>query len=207
MTKATVSIIFILAVIVVSVTIHIGHQIINQYNTTNNRPEENNSSNNIHLVEDFLREARNVYLNKTCPKDVFTCGNSNVDSLTLKIIFNATIENDTIVVDGVKYRYMIVGFYDKEKNISIFPEKITAPDSISIEYIPRNKSVTYTGGQPYTFLVRVNGETCKFTFWYIGFQISSFSMLGRSHSCNSIRAVEIYLGKNHYLWLILVKET
>jgi len=217
MTKLSIIFLIVLTLIVVSVILYIGywwgsnhHSIgtvmtITYTNDTNTISKHTIGNNITCLVEKFLYEARSVYLGKACPRDVFVCNKPNVDNFTLAVIFNATIKGDVMKINGVRYKFIVVRYYDKEKNVSIFPKKIAHGD-ICIEYIPRNKSVTYTGGLPYTYIVHVGNKTYKFTFWYIGFFISSFSILGTSYSYSNVCAIEIYLGRNHYLWLILVGE-
>ena len=205
MTRNAMIVLVFLTIIVAGVILYFEYRVPSYHSVVTTKSIE--SSDRVDLVENFLHKARMVYLNKTCPRDVFTCGKPNVDSFTLMMIFNATVEGDFMIIDGIRYRYIVVRFYNGENNTSIFPKEITTPDGIHVEYIPGNETVTYTGGSLYTYRVQANNEECKLTFGYIGFYISSFSILGESRSCDNIWAVEIFLGKDNYLWLILVRKT
>ncbi|MCD6324378.1 MAG: hypothetical protein J7L55_04650 [Desulfurococcales archaeon] len=157
------------------------------------------------ILKEFLQEAKQVYLNKSCPPEVFTCNHPNVDEFTANLIMNSTISENTIILNGKKYAYAVLQLYWKGKAV-INPETVRV-DNTTITKASRNETVTYTGGYPTTYIIKTHNETLKITYYYIGFMASSFSMIAHTTQLsNETYATSIFLGPNQYAWLVLTKN-
>ena len=137
----------------------------------------------------------------------------NVDELSLSLILNSTIINDTtLLINGTPYRYIIVYIYDHDENISLRFNDINV-DGILVSYIPPPTSVTYTGGRPFTYRIYYNGKSCEATIWVIPFMMGGEVYAESYKACEGIYLVSIYVSPMNYsagayresVWVVLVK--
>ncbi len=165
----------------------------------------------VKTLKEISGEAKRIYLDSIRENKTWKF---SIDSkLSKAFILNATIVNETMVfIDDTAYRYVIVSIYDAGTGWGFTPQKISI-DNISVELLPRNKSVTYTGGQRYNYLVRVGNATCRAGFVSIGFmEATRYLTIGAERVCDSIYFLKITvaskLGSTRYVSsarLILIK--
>lgn len=143
--------------------------------TTNININNDNVSTNTTITEGELKkiieEAKDIYLDALEKNDTSYI---SIDNFSKMLIMNATIINGTTLsVNHTVYRYVVVHIYDAESNLSFAPER-TSVDGIVVQSLPMNKSITYTGGTIYNYLVTYEGKTYKVSFSSVGFFESSF---------------------------------
>ncbi len=179
-------------------------------------PEASSYKLAVKLLKEVLMEARETYLKAVRENEAWRLLiHESYSNFSKALILNSTIVNDTtIIVNGVAYRYVIVRVYDGEDNIYITPGKIRV-GNILVELIPRNKSMTYTGGLPYDYLVHVGDEVCKARFYSIGFVIGTKHLTASTDRvCDNIYKASVTVlkelgnpGRCKLVWLILVRES
>ncbi len=127
-----------------------------------------------------------------------------LSGLAKDLVMNSEIINDTHVRIGAKlYRYSILRLH---RGNVYFDAKRTKLDGIKIVEIPRNKSVTYTGGIPTTYeLISSSGRKCVFRIWTIGLVISSHPVYGfSSRLCvEGTYVVLLWVGMKEFAWIVL----
>lgn len=169
----------------------------------------------VKLLKEILGEARETYLDAVKENETWRLLiYEPYSSFSKALILNSTIVNDTtIVVNGVAYRYVIVRVDDGEDNIYITPQRIRV-GNILVELLPRNKSLTYTGGLPYDYLVHVGNKVCKARFYFIGFVIGTKQLtVSTDRVRDNIYEASVTVLKElgnpkrcKLVWLILVRE-
>ena len=129
-------------------------------------------------------------------------------------VLNATIVDwRTLMIGHSVYRYVIVRLYDSADKFSFEPMSIGV-DNILVEQLPRNKTVTYTGVVPHSYLVRYNGMACRAKLVSVGFVEATHRLTVRARRvCDDVYlvglAVSEKLGSTAYVdtvWLVLVKQ-
>ncbi|QIW24106.1 hypothetical protein EWF20_08085 [Sulfolobus sp. S-194] len=137
-----------------------------------NIPSKNGSS-KISLVSSnvstFIQEAQKLYLcslnnSKICPPDLVNI--SSAVFLSLKVI-----NNTTMLFNNTEYKFVVLN----QSGGSVYVEKyiIYYHDDWVV-----NSTITYTGGYPVFFTVKLDNRTIvgQFTHYVIAFQLSSFSV-------------------------------
>ena len=127
---------------------------------------------------------------------------------------NSTIINETTLSIGNRvYRYVIVSIYYSESKLNFMPQEIRV-DDVFIKYLPRNKSVTYTGIIPYSYLMRYRGKTYDIGFGSITYVEASYYLTTNTDRVSDdIYEVTITVAREldntayiDVAWLILYKE-
>lgn len=166
-------------------------------------------------LKNILEEAKEIYLRALKKNEtwriMFYKPYSNFSKM---FILNATIVNETTLLVGhTVYRYIIVHVYDAKSKLNFMPQRIQV-NSILVELLPRNNSITYTGIVPYEYLVTYEGKTCKVLFSSIGFVEASYYLTVSADKINNnMYKVKITvareLGNTAYVnvvWLILIRN-
>jgi len=166
-------------------------------------------------LKNFLEEARDIYLNS-----LRNNGTRAIliyepySNLSKMFILNTTIVNETTLsIDHTAYRYMVVHVYDAESRQNFMPQRIQI-NSMLIELLPKNKSITYTGMTPYDYLVSYESNSYKVSFLSTSFVEASYYLtVSTDRVNNNIYKVRITvakeLGSAAYIsvaWLILMKN-
>lgn len=186
----------------------------------------NNASNSITIenrtyrlsvkeLKKLLEEARNVYLNALRNNETWMIMvYEPYSNFSKMLISNTTIVNDTTLLIGhTIYKYIVVHIYDAKSRLNFTPQRIQV-NSILVELLPRNKSITYTGMVPYDYLVSCKDKIYRISFTSIGFvEASHYLTVSADQVSNNMYKVRIVvtreLGSIKYVnvaWLILIKN-
>ena len=119
----------------------------------------------------------------------------------------------TLSIGHTVYKYMVVHVYDAESKIDLMPQRIQV-NSILVELLPKNTSVTYTCKIPYNYLVSYGDKTNRISFFSVGFpEISYYLTIATDKISDDMYKVEITVAKeldsNTYVdeaWFILFRE-
>ena len=165
-------------------------------------------------LKEILREAKNIYLEALEKNETWRILIYEPYSNCSRVfILNSTTINETILYIGnTTYRYIIVNIYNHESKFSFMPQRIRV-DDVSIELLPRSKSVTYMGAMPYEYLTNYGCRAYRVSFTSIGFvEATKNHVVSTNKVDNNIYKVKITLtgksGGTEYVdkaWLILVK--
>ncbi len=171
--------------------------------------------NAVEKLEDILEKARSIYL------DALREGRrweamiyEPLSNFSRLFVLNATIVDwHTLMIGHSVYRYVVVRLYDSADKFSFEPMSIGV-DDILVEQLPRNKTVTYTGVVPHSYLVRYKGMTCRAELVSPGFVEATHRLTVRAHRIYGNvylvgLAVSEKLGSTAYVdtvWLVLVKQ-
>ncbi|MGC8571229.1 MAG: hypothetical protein ACP5L1_07920 [Caldivirga sp.] len=158
----------------------------------------------------ILTDAKEAYENASSPLPVGFLGFD--PGLARSLILNSTIFNETtLLINGTPYRYIILSVWCRDCGFS-FELSNASMDGVSIYLRPRNTTVTYTGGLPFTYVMSYDGVRYEFTLWYIGVQIASFRVFGYSQELGKgVYAVQLFTSTPRsldveHVWLVLIKE-
>ena len=181
-------------------------------NTTGD--EDNTYKLAIKEVERILEEARDIYLNALSRNETWAILiREPYSNLSRMFILDTTIiDETTLLINHTAYRYLVVHVYDAESKTSFMPQRIQV-DSMIVELLPRNNTVTYTGGVIYDYIVSYRGRSFRASFTSIGFVEASYYLtVSTSRISDNIYKVEITvasgLGSTAYIskaWLILAR--
>jgi len=166
-------------------------------------------------LKNILEEAKGIYLNalkknKTWKILIY----EPYSNFSKMFILNTTIVNETTLSVGhMVYKYIVVHVYDAESKLNFMPQRIRV-NSILVELLPRNKSITYTGIAPYDYLVSYGSKTYRVSFSSIGFVETSYYLtVSADKVSNNMYKVKITvareLGNTAYVnvaWLILMRN-
>lgn len=158
----------------------------------------------------ILDEARKVYAELVEKNKLYMM---SLDNFSKMFIEKASIINETTIrIGNESYRYAVFMVYNNENKFDFFPKKLVV-DGIEVQLLPRNESVTYTGGLPYHYLIKYEGEACSVKFFEIGFVIATNSLLGSTiNPCNGIYVLRLSVHKDirckceSEVWLVLIKQ-
>ena len=159
----------------------------------------------------ILKEAREVYAELVGKGKLYMM---NLDNFSKLFVEKASIVNETTIRIGNElYRYVVFYVYNA-KNKFLFDSKKLIVNDIEIRLLPRNKSVTYTGGLPYSYLIMYGSEVCRVRFFEIGFVTANYNLLGSTiNPCNGIYVLRISVNKDvgcascaSEVWLVLFKK-
>lgn len=153
----------------------------------------------------ILNEARKIYTELVEKNESYMM---SLDNFSKMFIEKASIINETTIrIGNESYRYVIFMVYNNENNFDFSPQKLVV-DDVEVQLLPRNKSVTYTGGLPYHYLIKYEGEVCSVKFFEIGFIIATNNLLGSTiNPCNGIYVVRLSVNKGESeVWLVLIKQ-
>ncbi len=159
----------------------------------------------------ILKEAREVYAELVGKGKLYMM---NLDNFSKLFIEKASIVNETTIRIGNElYRYVVFHVYNTKNKFLFDPKKLMV-NGIEIRLLPRNRSVTYTGGLPYSYLIMYGSEVCRVRFFEIGFVTANYNLLGSTiNPCNGIYVLRISVNKDvgcascaSEVWLVLVKK-
>ncbi len=130
----------------------------------------------VKFLKELLKRARNLYLNVLRKNKTWKI---DIDNFTKEFILNAKIINETtLVVDKVVYKYVIIYAYDANHHKSFDPKQIKV-GNIYVEQLPPEKSTrTNTAAPPVFYEMRIGNKVCKLSFGVIGFVVSSYYLMG-----------------------------
>ncbi|WP_291999150.1 hypothetical protein [Caldivirga sp.] len=160
----------------------------------------------------ILTDAKEAYENASSPLPVGFLGSD--PGLARSLILNSTIFNETtLLINGTPYRYIILSVWCRDCGFSFnFELSNASMDGVSIYLRPRNTTVTYTGGLPFTYVMSYDGVRYEFTLWYIGLEFGSFRVFGYSQELGKgVYAVQLFISTPRsldveHVWLVLIKE-
>ncbi|MGC9072421.1 MAG: hypothetical protein ACP5HK_07030 [Acidilobus sp.] len=127
----------------------------------------------VEALKGILERARSVYL------AALARGNGSgvyltepYSNLSRGLILNSTIVNETLLTIGnTSYTYVILNVYNASSGWNFTPQRVEV-DGVVAELLPRNQTVTYTGGQPYEYLITYDGRAYRGTVWVMGVGLS-----------------------------------
>ncbi len=159
----------------------------------------------VSILREVLRGAK-AYSPKVEPK----VKTRELDEL---LILDSTIVNETtLVIGNTTYEYVVIRAWDHKHHVQVDPEEIVV-DDILIKQVPRNKSVTTTGGTPFNYVVHVGNRTCHVTFYYIGFMVATGHLSSNSiNICDNVYKVSIIVSPDESyetdkgVFLLLLKK-
>ncbi len=153
----------------------------------------------------ILNEARKMYTELVEKNEPYMM---SLDNFSEIFIEKASIINETTIrIGNESYRYVVFMVYNNKNKFSFSPSRLVVND-IEVRLLPRNKSVTYTGGLPYHYLIKYEDKVCSVKFIEIGFVIATNNLLGSTiKPCNGIYVVRLSVNKGeNEVWLVLIKR-
>ncbi len=169
----------------------------------------------VRKMKKILEEARNIYLNAIDKNETWKILiYKPYTNISKAILLNTTIINETTLVLGnTTYNYIIVHVYDSESKLNFMPQRVQVNNMV-VELLPKNKSITYTGGVPYDYLLNLKNKSYRISFLSIGFvKASHYLTISVDKVSTNIYKVIITvtreLGNTKYvntIWLILIRN-
>jgi len=154
-------------------------QFVNNANTT----AAENYSLAVENFEKILGQAREIYLNAIRNNETLPI---SIDNFSKMLILNSTIVNETtLYMNNTDYTYVILQVYNANNNFTFCPQRIEI-NNISVELIPKNPSVTYTGGTAFNYMINYDNNSYNATFYFIGFMFSSFNLTASTQNIAQI---------------------
>ncbi len=130
---------------------------------------------------------------------------ASLSGLARELVLRGKVVNSSFIRIGSElFRYAVI-------RLRIGPvsygAKVVELDGVEVKEVPRNASVTYTGGIPTNFVLKWSGGSCRFRVWTIGFVIESHGLYGFSAKLCAPRTyfVAVWMGLSSYAWLLLEK--
>jgi len=182
-------------------------QFVNNTNTTMSK----NYSLAVQNFKNILGQSREIYLNAIRNNETLSI---SIDNLSKLLILNSTIVNETtLYMNNTDYTYVLLQVYNANNNFTFCPQRIEI-NTISVELIPKNPSVTYTGGTAFNYMINYENHSYNATFYFIGFMFSSFNLITSTNTIgNNIYAVTIAVNNElgspehiSYAYLILIEN-
>lgn len=186
-------------------------------NTTSNATtiESHTYKLSVKELKNILEEAKEIYLRALKKNETWRIMfYKPYSNFSKTFILNATIVNETTLLAGhTFYKYIVVHIYDAESKLNFTPQRIQV-NSILVELLPKNNSITYTGIVPYDYLVTYGSKTYRVSFSSIGFvEASHYLTVSADKVNNDMYKVKITVARElgntahvNVVWLILIRN-
>jgi len=133
--------------------------------------------------KNILEQAREIYLNAIRNNETLSI---SIDNLSKLLILNSTIVNETtLYINNTDYTYILLQLHNANNNFTFCPQRIEI-NNVSVELLPKNPSVTYTGGTIFNYMINYDNNTYNASFYFIGFMFSSFNITASAQNIAQI---------------------
>ena len=174
-----------------SISKHIAVNTSSNFKNINTTQFENNANTTMPknyslAVENFkniIEQAREIYLNAIRNNETSSI---SIDNFSKMLILNSTIVNGTtLYMNSTAYTYVVLQVYNANNNFTFCPQRIEI-NNVSVELIPKNPSVTYTGGTAFNYMINYDNNSYNVTFYFVGFMFAQFYLTASTQNIAQI---------------------